>query len=139
MSDYSGDRKMFSSPIPHVHPNNIATLNVGGKVYAATIDTLRRYPASTLGQMFSGEHHRAGKTVFIDGDGRMFRYILNFLRRNELLLPTDFQEYDLLLAEAKLFQIQPIIDKIEEKKRKAESGRTMDYTVLLVGKFNSLS
>ena len=83
--------------------------------------------------MFTNHEYRAGKPVFIDGDGQMFRYILNFLRRNELLLPSDFREYDLLLAEAKLFQIQPIIDKIEEKKRKSESARTMDNTVLLVG------
>ena len=112
--------------------NNIITLNVGGKVYAAAVDTLRRYPSSTLGQMFT-TNQRVGKTVFIDGDGRMFRYILNFLRRNELLLPSDFKEYDLLLAEAKVFQIQPIIEKIEEKKRNFENSRTMEHTVLLVG------
>ena len=33
---------------------------------------------------------------FIDRDGRLFRYILNFCRTTQLVLPDNFEELDLL-------------------------------------------
>ena len=42
---------------------------------------------------------------FIDRDGKMFRHILNYMRHGRLLLPDDFTDYDLLLEEARFFEI----------------------------------
>lgn len=42
---------------------------------------------------------------FIDRDGGMFRHILNFMRNSKLLIPDNFQDLDLLLEEAKYFDI----------------------------------
>lgn len=42
---------------------------------------------------------------FIDRDGRMFRHVLNFVRNARLLLPDDFADIDLLLEEAKFYEI----------------------------------
>jgi hypothetical protein len=42
---------------------------------------------------------------FIDRDGAMFRHILNFMRNSRLLLPDNFDGVDLLLEEARYFEI----------------------------------
>ena len=43
---------------------------------------------------------------FIDRDGEMFRHILNFMRNGKLLIPPTFPDIDLLLEEARYFDIQ---------------------------------
>ena len=96
--------------------SNIITLNVGGTKYTTSINTLTKYPASMLGIMFAGNlpsTKDVDGAYFIDADGDMFIYVLNFLRRNQLSLPSEFQEYDRLLVEAEFFQIQPLIDHIQ--------------------------
>lgn len=42
---------------------------------------------------------------FIDRDGNMFRHILNFMRNSKLLIAEDFSDLELLLEEAKYFEI----------------------------------
>ena len=63
------------------------SLNVGGVRYTTSLSTLTRYPDSMLGRMFGGNFPTATDkdgAYFIDGDGQLFRFVLNFLRRNEL-------------------------------------------------------
>ncbi|XP_078401341.1 BTB/POZ domain-containing protein KCTD21-like [Cetorhinus maximus] len=95
------------------------TLNVGGKLYTTSLKTLTRFPESMLGLMFDGalstSKDRQGN-YFIDRDGKMFRYILNFLRTSHLDLPVDFQELDLLNREADFFQIQPLLEALQKIK-----------------------
>ena len=47
--------------------------------------------------------------IFLDANGRMFEHILNYLRRGKLLLPSSFDEYDLLYEEVKYFGVKPLI------------------------------
>ena len=58
-----------------------------------------------LGRMFSADSLPSNTDekgrIFIDANGEMFKYILDFLRRNELLLPDNFKQFDLLFAEAR--------------------------------------
>jgi BTB/POZ domain len=42
---------------------------------------------------------------FIDRDGTMFRHILNFMRNSKLLLQDNFDDLELLLEEARYFEI----------------------------------
>merc|ERR1712212_1432050 len=49
---------------------------------------------------------------FIEGNGQLFRFVLDFLRRNELCLPEDFKEHKLLRLEADFYQIRPLIDAL---------------------------
>ena len=42
---------------------------------------------------------------FIDRDGVLFRYILDFLRNKKLLLPENFQESCRLIVEAEYFNM----------------------------------
>ncbi|KAF3508692.1 hypothetical protein F2Q69_00001235 [Brassica cretica] len=84
--------------------SSMVRLNIGGKKFCTTIDTLtNREPDSMLAAMFSGRHamsnesktvlsaffcyfnfisqpHRLPGYVFIDRDGKHFRHILNWLR-----------------------------------------------------------
>ena len=60
-----------------VHFASTIMLNVGGKIYKTTLDTLRKDPDSMLCAMFSGRFElkadeRDG-AYFIDRDGKLFR------------------------------------------------------------------
>lgn len=95
------------------------TLNVGGCVYSTSLSTLQRYPDSILGAMFRGDLptvRDAHGNYFIDRDGPLFRYILNFLRTSELTLPCDFKETELLRKEADFYQIEPLIQCLGDPK-----------------------
>ncbi|XP_017160398.1 BTB/POZ domain-containing protein KCTD6a [Poecilia reticulata] len=88
------------------------SLNVGGCVYSTSLSTLRRYPDSLLSAMFRGDLPTVKDSrgnYFIDRDGPLFRYILNFLRSSELTLPCGFKETALLRKEADFYQIEPLI------------------------------
>lgn len=51
---------------------------------------------------------------FIDRDGKAFRHILNFLRYDDLILPSKYKEIDILQQEAKYFELEPLIKKLHE-------------------------
>jgi hypothetical protein len=64
----------------------IVKLNVGGVRYTTSLTTLRRFPDTMLGSMFSGRHtlpKGEDGYFFIDRDGTHFHHILNFLRSPE--------------------------------------------------------
>ncbi|XP_062331084.1 BTB/POZ domain-containing protein KCTD21-like [Osmerus eperlanus] len=103
-------------------------LNVGGELYSTTLDTLTRCRESMLGAMFTGQisslRDRQGN-VFIDRDGRLFRYVLNFLRSGSLDLPRGFSELALLRREADFYQIRPLLEEVrryEEARPLCEGG-----------------
>ncbi|XP_078259109.1 BTB/POZ domain-containing protein KCTD21-like [Rhinoraja longicauda] len=102
------------------------TLNVGGRLYTTSLTTLTCYPDSMLGSMFGGTlpiKKDLQGNCFIDRDGKIFRYILNFLRTSHLDLPGDFQELGLLHREADFFQIQPLLEALQNIKAKATKVR----------------
>lgn len=73
------------------------------------METLTKFGESRLARLFNGgipivldslkQHY------FIDRDGLMFRHVLNFVRNSRLLLPDDFADVELLLEEAKFYDI----------------------------------
>lgn len=100
---------------------SIIDINVGGNVYTTSLASLTRFPDSMLGVMFSGRRSVAKDTrgnFFIDRDGPMFRYVLNFLRSSKLNLPDNFQEFDQLTEEADFYQIPRLIDALKKIKLK---------------------
>jgi len=61
-------------------------LDVGGSKFTTSLTTLRRFPDTMIGAMFSGRHALPLDEEgyhFVDRDGTHFRYILNFLRSPE--------------------------------------------------------
>ena len=68
----------LSKTLDEVHFGSSVKLNVGGKIYKTTLETLRKDPDSMLCAMFSGRHELKPDgedgAYFIDRDGKLFRY-----------------------------------------------------------------
>lgn len=91
---------------------DVIELNVGGVTYATTIGTLQQAdpesPLAIISTMNLAEIRsifgRDSKNrVFIDRDGILFRYILDFLRNKKLSLPENFAERERLKVEAEFY------------------------------------
>lgn len=109
----------LTKTLDQVHFGSTVKLNVGGKIYKTTLDTLLKDPNSMLCAMFSGRHElkpdEEDGAYFIDRDAELFRYILNYLRDGELLCPDDKTVKKQLLKEAMFYQVQGIIAQLEGK------------------------
>jgi hypothetical protein len=88
-------------------------LDVGGSRFTTSLTTLRRFPDSMIGAMFSGRHSldlNKDGYFFIDRDGTHFRYILNFLRSPETFkLPSADELKDELLSEAHYYGLDQVM------------------------------
>ncbi|VEL37733.1 unnamed protein product [Protopolystoma xenopodis] len=97
--------------------SNIVELNVGGTHYTTTQETIRSRPNSRLGQLMQEGFYplRDGNNrLFIDRDGQLFRYILDFLRTGQVSLPLGFRELDRLRREASYFQLPEMLTTLEK-------------------------
>ncbi|CAM1329447.1 KCTD16 (predicted) [Pycnogonum litorale] len=110
MADVNGD---CVGPFPPV-----VELNVGGIFYTTTLSTLVKDSNSLLGQLFTGKsgeiklvRDTKGK-YFIDRDGVLFRYILDYLRNDKLVLPENFHEKERLRCEADFYEINELVEKL---------------------------
>ncbi|XP_027035360.1 BTB/POZ domain-containing protein KCTD1 isoform X2 [Tachysurus fulvidraco] len=101
-------------------------IDVGGQMYTSSLATLTKYPESRIGRLFDGTEpivlDSLKQHYFIDRDGHMFRYILNFLRTSKLLIPDDFKDYSLLYEEAQYFQLQSLQAELERWHSEQDSG-----------------
>jgi len=100
-------------------------LNVGGKKFETLIDTLRKYPETMLGAMFScgfavSDDHGE---YFFDRDPHIFPVILNFYRHGKILIPSNLNP-ELVKEELDFFgiNIDDNAEKLgEELKKDADS------------------
>lgn len=89
----------------------VVNLNVGGTVYSTMLDVLLKDAGSRLSEWFAnGKSNCALPTdstgnYFIDRDGDLFRFILDFLRNGRLVLPDGFQERTRLQQEADYYRL----------------------------------
>ncbi|XP_055783260.1 BTB/POZ domain-containing protein KCTD8-like [Salvelinus fontinalis] len=102
-----------SAPAPPPTPE-VVELNVGGQVYVTKRSTLVSVPDTTLHAMFARcpprELPRDSRgRFFIDRDGFLFRYVLDFLRDRQLVLPDHFPERERLQREAEHFQLGELL------------------------------
>uniref|UniRef100_A0A8D0BZM0 BTB/POZ domain-containing adapter for CUL3-mediated RhoA degradation protein 2 n=1 Tax=Salvator merianae TaxID=96440 RepID=A0A8D0BZM0_SALMN len=120
----SGDTCLTSlSPAPAAKPKGCASkagtlgnkyvrLNVGGSLYYTTVQALTRHD-TMLKAMFSGRMEVLSDKegwILIDRCGKHFGTILNYLRDNTVALPKNRQEIKELMAEAKYYLIQDLVD-----------------------------
>ena len=70
------DFKEMTKTLSEVHFGASVKLNVGGKIYKTTLNTLRKDPDSMLCAMFSGRYELKPDedgSFFIDHDAKLFR------------------------------------------------------------------
>jgi len=95
--------------------DGIVTLDVGGTLYKTSISTLKK--CSTFFQgMFSGRYSvkkDANGAIFIDRDGKIFDYILKFLRNGSLGKLSEEQRDDLWM-EAEYYQIESLLQYLQK-------------------------
>uniref|UniRef100_A0A8D0DVP8 Potassium channel tetramerization domain containing 12 n=1 Tax=Salvator merianae TaxID=96440 RepID=A0A8D0DVP8_SALMN len=97
--------------------SEIVELNVGGQVYVTRRGTVLSVRGSLLWRMFSQQEEaelpRDSKgRFFLDRDGFLFRYILDYLRDQELVLPERFPERSRLQREAEYFQLPDLVRRL---------------------------
>ncbi|XP_076446703.1 BTB/POZ domain-containing protein KCTD12-like [Babylonia areolata] len=99
------------------HPTQMVELNVGGVLYTTSRDTLLKVPDSLLASAFSDSsvsqlvRDSKGK-IFIDRDGVLFRYVLDYLRNFKLVLPENFHERERLKQEAEYFRLPDLMSSL---------------------------
>lgn len=96
--------------------SDVVELNVGGQVYYTRYGTLTGFPNSLLGKLFSNSKGSSNDLprdfrgrYFIDRDGFLFRYVLDYLRDQQVVLPDHFPERGRLKREAEYFQLPDLV------------------------------
>lgn len=115
----------------------IIELNVGGVHYTTTLQTLIKEPNSKLSELFNCENQKnivrdAKGRIFLDRDGVLFRYILDYLRDDGISLPEGFREKYRLLKEAEHYKLSGMIKNMNAV---AEANQTGCITVGYRGSF----
>ena len=135
---------------------DIVELNVGGVTYATTLGTLQQAEPdsplaviSTLNNaeirtIFGGD---SKNRIFIDRDGMLFRYILDYLRNQKLSLPENFSERDRLRMEAEYYRLVNMTKALAEIRPNNNSNgkytnenagnTTANYPLATTASFNS--
>lgn len=107
----------MSAASDSVGKDDIVDLNVGGTCYTTKRQLLTKHPNSLLGEWFKAPEtsslakDRNGR-YFIDRDGQLFRYILDYLRNDQLILPVRFAERQRLLCEAQHYKLRQLAEEL---------------------------
>ncbi|XP_026135596.1 BTB/POZ domain-containing protein KCTD12b [Carassius auratus] len=115
-----------SRPVEDLSFPEIIELNVGGQVYITRVSTLTSVPDSLLWEMFSQKSTSSlardtrGR-FFVDRDGFLFRYILDYMRDGQLVLPEHFPERGRLQREAEFFHLPELVKLLAPKLTKQSS------------------
>ncbi|XP_071773072.1 BTB/POZ domain-containing protein KCTD16-like [Centroberyx gerrardi] len=106
-------------------PSDVIELNVGGQVYYTRHATLTSFPNSLLGRLFSNKKGSSNDLsrdlrgrYFIDRDGFLFRYVLDYLRDKQVVLPDHFPERGRLKREAEYFQLPELAKLLSSEESK---------------------
>ncbi|XP_051514208.1 BTB/POZ domain-containing protein KCTD8-like isoform X2 [Myxocyprinus asiaticus] len=113
-------------PVGELPFPEIIELNVGGQVYITRYSTLTSVPDSMLWEMFSqkttkGLARDTKGRFFVDRDGFLFRYILDYMRDQRLVLPDHFPERGRLQREAEFFNLPELVKLLAPKISKQNS------------------
>ena len=118
-SDEDKSSKHIKHPKLPSHPkgSDIIKLNVGGVPYLTTKTTLCQ-PGSYFEIMFSGKMEpgiQIDGAHFIDRDGMMFRYVINYMRDlDKWLPPSDIDTLSQLIKEAQYYCLNGMLEMMKE-------------------------
>ena len=99
--------------------NEVTVLDVGGKKFTSSLQTMLAEPDSLLGRMFSGRYPQEIQydgSIFIDRDGTHFGIILNYLRgtiTSKKQLPDDLNTLSRLSCEVQYYELKGLLNIIE--------------------------
>ncbi|NXA33871.1 KCNRG protein, partial [Eudromia elegans] len=97
---------------------DVVVLNVGGLRFVTRASTLQRFPESRLARMLSNddrEFKQVNGEYFVDRDGNLFSYIMDFLRTLQVSLPTDFSDYQRLQREAEFYELHALAELLGQE------------------------
>ena len=124
--------------------NQIIDLNVGGSFYTTQLKTLLSEPNSLFSDIFETkklEEIRDGNNrLFIDRDGSLFKYVLDYLRNKKLLLD-DSMEKIRLKNEAEYYKLPNLVKLIENNEYRSLSTSAisiLNNNTSLITKTNSV-
>merc|ERR1711935_230280 len=95
-------KRQLGIPFNLGRPGELAPvhLDVGGRHYTTSLATLKAVPGSRIYNTFTGRVatvlDKKTNCYFIDRDGDLFRYVLEYLRNGALVLPDDFKGWEQL-------------------------------------------
>ncbi|XP_051580308.1 BTB/POZ domain-containing protein KCTD14 [Myxocyprinus asiaticus] len=111
LPDYKSTGKQSTAPVQS--KSQVVQLNIGGHVFSTTLGTIRKFPNSTLADLFNGSSKLRMDSegrYFIDRNGTHFGLILEYLRSEKV--PTEhLQEVH---KEALYYDIKPLAKAIED-------------------------
>ncbi|XP_075065781.1 BTB/POZ domain-containing protein KCTD16 isoform X1 [Mixophyes fleayi] len=125
----------------------VVELNVGGQVYFTRHTTLTSIPHSLLWKMFTSKRDSindlakdAKGRFFIDRDGFLFRYVLDYLRDRQVVLPDHFPEKGRLKREAEYFLLPELVKLLapDEVKQSPDDYCHSDFEEVSQGSENRI-
>ena len=124
-----------------IHNYNHVKLNIGGRDFVVTRETLKQYPESLLGRMLAGKpcnfKKRKDGSFFIEHDGTNFHHILEYLRYG-IISEDVIKECGVSLQnDAKLYMLPGLNEQIQNYHHvKVEvGGREFKINRKVLGKF----
>lgn len=109
----------------------VVELNVGGVFYTTSLATITKDEDSLLSAMFVQRTEQATKDskgrYFLDRDGVLFRYVLDFLRDRALVLPEGFRERERLQREAHYFRLPAMVEAMSAATERQPGCITVGY------------
>ncbi|NWS44489.1 KCNRG protein, partial [Probosciger aterrimus] len=96
----------------------VVVLSVGGVRFVTRASTLQQFPQSRLARMLNDDDQEfklVNGEFFVDRDGTLFSYIMDFLRTLQVSLPTDFSDYQRLHREAEFYGLYPLADLLSQE------------------------
>ncbi|CAF3814602.1 unnamed protein product [Rotaria sp. Silwood1] len=112
--------------------DDIITFNIGGHIYSTKRSTIndnvdsQSYLSLIIKNQTNIQVNNSGQ-YFIDRDGKHFSYILNYFREKKLILPENSNELKQLLYEAKFYQLDQLINEIENHLNKTNEKNQEYY------------
>lgn len=125
----------YLNEIFKINNSDKCVLNVSGNKYTVSLLTLKNFPNSLFDQqIFKGEI-KANSETYYERNNEIFKYLLRYLRNKNICLNVlSLDEINLLLEEAKYFQISELIKIIEKYKNNIDpsensSNQIIEYNV----------